>query len=200
MSGSHQNTILIIDDDEAVREGLSFFLEDFGYHIVTAENGRIGVDLFESQDVDLVLVDLRMPVMDGLEVLERISRNSPYIPLIVLTGAATISDTIDAMKHGAWNYMMKPINDTSKLINAIESGLEKSTVKKKHFFEGIQEALEGLKMLKGIIPMCSICKKIRDAENNWEEVDAYIVNHSQAEVSHSLCLECAKKQYPELFE
>jgi DNA-binding NtrC family response regulator len=199
MSGTQKETILIIDDDKVVRQGLSFFLEDFGYHILTAENGRVGVDLFERQEVDLVLVDLRMPEMGGLEVLDRITQNSPYTPLIVLTGATMISDAIDAMKHGAWDYLVKPINDSSQLTDAIENGLSKARLKKEQFLKKVQEALDGIKMLKGIIPMCSFCKKIRDTDNNWEDIDVYIVKNSQAIVSHSLCPACAKKHYPEIF-
>jgi DNA-binding NtrC family response regulator len=199
MSGTQKETILIIDDDRVVRQGISFFLEDFGYHILTAENGRVGVDLFERQEVDLVLVDLRMPEMGGLEVLDRITQNSPYTPLIVLTGATMISDAIDAMKHGAWDYLVKPINDSSQLTDAIENGLSKARLKKEQFLKKVQEALDGIKMLKGIIPMCSFCKKIRDTDNNWEDIDVYIVKNSQAIVSHSLCPACAKKHYPEIF-
>lgn len=200
MSGTHTETILIIDDDKAVRQGLSFFLEDLGYRILSAENGRVGVDLFECQNVDLVLVDLRMPEMDGLEVLDRISQNNPYTPLIVLTGATTISDAINAMKHGAWDYLVKPINDTSKLVDAIENGLSKARLKKEQFLKKVQEALDGMKMLKGIIPMCSFCKKIHDTDNNWEDIDVYIANNSQAIVSHGCCPECRKKYYPEFID
>lgn len=74
MSNNSQTTILIIDDDPAVRQSLAFFLEDQNYLTIQAENGRIGLEIFDQEKVDLVLVDLRMPEVDGLEVLARIRK------------------------------------------------------------------------------------------------------------------------------
>lgn len=200
MNSTPQETILIIDDDQSVRQGLSFYLENFGYHILTAEDGRTGVDLFDSRDADLVLVDLSMPEMDGFEVLDRIACKSPYTPLIVITGAQMLKDAVEAMQHGAWDYLVKPINDTSKLSEAIENGLLKAHDKKEQFVNDVNQALGGLKMLKGVLPMCSFCKKIRVTQGVWENVDAYIAKNSQAKVSHTVCDECGKLHYSQFWD
>jgi DNA-binding response OmpR family regulator len=134
--------ILIIDDEKAVRDSFGAHLEDCGYAILTAENGRTGLSLFEKELPDLVIVDLRMPEVDGMQVLEQISRVSPLTPLIVASGTGVISDAIDALHCGAWDYLLKPIEDLSILIHAVEAALEKGQLKKEN-----QEYREHLEQL-----------------------------------------------------
>jgi len=122
--------ILVIDDEKAIRESFSAHLEDCGYDILAAENGRIGLETFEKERPDLVLVDLRMPEMDGIQVLEQISRTSPLTPLIVASGTGIISDALEALHCGAWEYLLKPIEDLSILTHAIEAALEKVQLKR----------------------------------------------------------------------
>jgi len=83
---SQQLSVLVIDDDDVIRLAFTDYLEDMGYRVFGAENGRAGVNLFDTQQVDLVMVDLRMPEMDGLEVLEYITQRAPDLPLIVISG------------------------------------------------------------------------------------------------------------------
>ncbi|MCP4577877.1 MAG: response regulator [Deltaproteobacteria bacterium] len=129
MMNNYRRTVLVIDDEDAVRQSIADYLEDLCYRVLTAENGRIGVDLFENQGADLVLVDLRMPEMDGLEVLAEITRTSPDTPLIVVSGTGVISDAVEALRQGAWDYLLKPIGDFSVLVHAVESALEKARLK-----------------------------------------------------------------------
>ena len=104
-----QTTILVIDDEEPIRQSFADYLEDLDYRVLTAENGRIGLEIFNRDEIDLVLVDLRMPEMDGLEVLDHITGEKPETPLIVVSGTGVISDAIEALHKGAWDYLLKPI-------------------------------------------------------------------------------------------
>ncbi len=122
--------ILIIDDEKAVRDSFNAHLEDCGYEILTAENGRVGLSLFEKEAPDLVIVDLRMPEVDGMQVLEQIGRLSPLTPLIVASGTGIITDAIDALHSGAWDYLLKPIEDMSILTHAVAAALEKGQLKR----------------------------------------------------------------------
>jgi len=124
--------ILVIDDEKAIRDSFSAHLEDCDYEIVTAENGRIGLEIFESHSPDLVLVDLRMPEVDGIQVLEHISRNSPLTPLIVASGTGIISDAVEALHCGAWEYLLKPIEDLSILTHAVAAALEKAQLRREN--------------------------------------------------------------------
>ena len=140
MTNTRQTTILIIDDDGAVRQSFADHLEDLDYRILTAENGRIGLEIFHRQGADLVLVDLRMPEVDGLEVLAHIRQTSPDTPLIVVSGTGVIADAVEALRQGAWDYMLKPIQDLSILTHAIENTLERALLKREN--RQYQEHLE----------------------------------------------------------
>jgi PAS domain S-box-containing protein len=132
MTTFDQASILVIDDEETVRLSIADYLEDLNFRIITAENGRIGIERFHSQRVDLVLVDLRMPEIDGLEVLAEITQADPEIPLIVISGTGVIADAVEALHRGAWDYILKPIEDFSVLDHAIETNLEKARLKQEN--------------------------------------------------------------------
>ena len=119
-------TILTIEDEPAVRRSIAAYLRDRGYVVLEAENGRVGVDVFRRKRPDLVLADLRMPEMNGLEVLEVISRESPNTPAIVVSGAERIADAIEALHRGAWDYVTKPIMNLAILVHAMEKALERA--------------------------------------------------------------------------
>ena len=124
--------ILIIDDEKAIRDSFSAYLEDCGYETLTAENGRIGLSMFKAQSPDLVIVDLRMPEVDGIQVLEEIKTTSPLTPLIVASGTGIISDAIDALRCGAWDYLLKPVTNLSIMSHSVVAALEKGRLKKEN--------------------------------------------------------------------
>ncbi len=103
-------TILIIDDEKNIREGLSAALELDGYSVRLASNGAEGLALIEKGDVDLVITDLRMPGISGEEVLAKVRGESPGIPVIVLTGHGSIDTAVDAMRNGAYDFLTKPLS------------------------------------------------------------------------------------------
>ena len=103
-------TILIIDDEKNIREGLSAALELDGYSVKLAANGTEGLALIEKGDIDLVITDLRMPGISGEEVLAKVRGESPGIPVIVLTGHGSIDTAVDAMRNGAYDFLTKPLS------------------------------------------------------------------------------------------
>jgi PAS domain S-box-containing protein len=118
--------ILSIDDELRFRESIRNYLEDYDYQVIEAENGRVGLEVFAAQRPDLVLVDLRMPEVDGLEVLDGVRMASPETPIIVVSGTGLISDVVEALRLGAWDYIFKPIEDLSVLGHAIQKCLERA--------------------------------------------------------------------------
>jgi len=126
MNRRRNPVILTIDDEENIRESFRLFLEDFDYDVLEASNGQQGLEIFSREQPDLVLCDLRMPEMDGLEVLEKIKQDAPDTPIIVISGTGVIGDAIEAIHRGAWNYLLKPIQDMSVLLHAINQALERS--------------------------------------------------------------------------
>ena len=117
--------ILVIDDEAYIRDSVVGFLEDFGFDIVEAENGRIGLEQFEKFQPDLILCDLRMPEMDGLGVLAHVTKKNENIPIIIVSGAGNISDTVEALRLGAWDYIIKPIQDMNVLFHAVDKAFER---------------------------------------------------------------------------
>jgi len=118
--------ILVIDDETYIRASFADYLEDREYHVVSADNGRDGLALITSERPDLVLLDLMMPEMGGLEVLKQGKKIIPDLPFIVISGANRIGDVIRALRYGAWDYLEKPVHDLSILEHAVNKVLEKA--------------------------------------------------------------------------
>jgi sigma-B regulation protein RsbU (phosphoserine phosphatase) len=118
--------ILTIEDEMAVRRSLVAHLEDLEYDYIEASSGREGITLFDEMKPDLVLCDLRLPGMDGLDVLSTLAERSPDTPIIIVSGANQVADAIQALKRGAWDYITKPIVDFQILDTAIERALNRA--------------------------------------------------------------------------
>ena len=120
--------ILLIDDDSSVRRSISAFLSDSGFEIIEAANGSDGVFLFKREKPDLVLCDLRMPGMDGLEVIKEVTSESSNTPVIVISGYGEIGDAVQALRLGAADYLMKPIKDLEVLEYSVRRGLKQAAL------------------------------------------------------------------------
>jgi serine phosphatase RsbU (regulator of sigma subunit) len=118
--------ILTIDDEKSVRKVIATYLEDRGFQVLEADNGHSGTAICHRERPDLVLCDLRIPRMDGLEVLELVSQEFPETPVIVVSGMGRVNDAIEALKLGAWDYVTKPIEDMAALEHAIDQALERA--------------------------------------------------------------------------
>jgi len=119
-------TILVIDDETLVRESMAVYLEDSGFNVIQAVDGKQGVILFAKHRPDLVLCDLRMPEMDGMAVLDEISKVSPDTPIIIVSGAGQIHDVVEALRLGALDYLVKPITNMAVLEKAVENALHRT--------------------------------------------------------------------------
>ena len=120
-----RNRILTIEDEAAIRKSFVSFLEDYDYETLEAEDGQEGIEIIKGSSPDLVLADLRMPNVDGLQVLDYVSTHEPEIPVIVVSGTGNINDVIEALHLGAWDYILKPVEDLNILLFAVRRALEK---------------------------------------------------------------------------
>lgn len=117
-------TILIVDDEKNYLVVLSSFLSGEGYEPITADNAQQALDIVENTDLDLVLTDMKMPSMDGIELLKRIKEKSPDLPVVMMTAYGTVEKAVEAMQLGAFNFVLKPFqNETLKQIirNAVST-------------------------------------------------------------------------------
>jgi len=117
--------ILTIEDEDLIREYVCDYLEDMGFLTLQASNGREGVEKIRTEKPDLVLTDLRMPEMNGLDVLSIMQNEFSSIPVIVISGTGSLSDVIQSLKFGAWDYILKPIHDYSILELSVNRVLER---------------------------------------------------------------------------
>ncbi|NLG16948.1 MAG: response regulator [Fibrobacter sp.] len=117
--------ILAIEDEELIREYVCDFLEDIGFTTLQAPDGRRGLEIIRSEHPDLVFTDLRMPEMNGLDLLAVVQKEFPELPVIVISGTGTLADVVQSMKNGAWDYILKPIHDYSVLELSISRTLER---------------------------------------------------------------------------
>jgi len=118
--------VLAIDDDRLVRVAFKRVLERGGYKVLEAEDGASGLEEFRAHAPDAVLLDLRMPGTDGLDVLTEIVKESPETPVLVVSGETTLSDVVQALRRGAWDFVTKPVQDAEILVRAVGRGLEKA--------------------------------------------------------------------------
>ena len=116
--------ILTIEDMESVRRSIVTYLTDSGYEVVEAENGRIGLQRILADKPDVVLCDLRMPELDGLYIMAEIAKFLPDTPVIVVSGTGEIQDAVNSLRLGAWDYIMKPIQDMALLEDSVKKALE----------------------------------------------------------------------------
>jgi PAS domain S-box-containing protein len=140
-------TILVIDDESYLRDSIAIYFEDAGFKVWQADNGKSGLELFRLNSPDLVLVDLIMPEVDGLEVLEVVRKESADTPVIIVSGQGVLTDAIKALKLGAWDYVTKPILDLAEVEHAVTSALEKTQLirENRQYRESLENQTEELK-------------------------------------------------------
>jgi DNA-binding response OmpR family regulator len=120
--------ILIVDDEDTLRHFLKLTLQEEGYQVSDAADGKTALDLLARESFDLALVDLRMAGVDGLEVMRQFRQRSPQTQIIILTAYASVPSAVEALRHGAHDYLTKPF-ETSDLLASVADGLARRDVK-----------------------------------------------------------------------
>jgi len=126
----HKIKILVIDDEKNIRLTLRDILEDDGHHVLEAGSGEDGIDLLQKENVDLVLLDVRLPGMDGIEVLKAIRKQDESLDVIMISGHATVGTAVDALRIGAYDFLEKPLS-LARVKLAIRNLSEKQTLSKR---------------------------------------------------------------------
>lgn len=119
-----KKTILIAENDPLVRKTSGRYLSDKGYHVLEAGNGKKALELFRAKKPDMLITDLRMPELDGMELIKTVVKENPAVPVIIFSGMGTMTDVIDALRIGAWDYLTKPITDLEILHHSISKALK----------------------------------------------------------------------------
>ena len=209
-------SLLIVDDSQHVQLLLKAFLEPVGYtDVLSAASAQgafkhLGMDNPDSStaDVDLILMDITMPGMDGVEACRRI-KATPHlrdIPILMVTIHDELGCLDEAFAAGAMDYITKPVNKF-ELRARVRSALTLKREMDSRKLAGIrleeknrelEAALSKVKLLSGLLPICSSCKKIRNDAGYWNKFENFISQHSEAEFSHGFSPECFKEWYPDI--
>jgi len=133
-------TVLIVDDEKNYPPILSAILEEEGYETLTANNGITALEIVRNSDIDLVLTDMKMPLMDGIELLERIKLTDPDLPVIMMTAHGTVEKAVEAMQKGAYNYILKPFDNERLVIYVKKAAAMYSVIKENRRLRDVVES------------------------------------------------------------
>jgi DNA-binding NtrC family response regulator len=133
--------ILIIDDDENIRKALAAILEEEGYTVDTAENAKQAIEKTEKNIYNLALIDMRLPDMEGIELLTKMKDTTPKMRKVIVTGYPTLHNAIEAVNRGADAYILKPF-DVEKVLATIKEQLKKQEEEKRFSQEKVAEFIE----------------------------------------------------------
>ena len=200
--------VVVAEDDFLVGKDVERVLKMKGYEIVgRAVTGEQAVEMVKKLRPDIVLMDIKMPKMDGLQATELIQQSCPT-PVVILTAHETHDFLEKASAVGAGAYLIKPPNpeDVERSITIARARHQDimhlrellSTLEEKN--KELEKALGEIKTLQGILPICMHCKGIRDDDGAWNQLEKYIIEHSDAQFSHGICDKCLKEHYPDYEE
>jgi DNA-binding response OmpR family regulator len=190
--------VVVAEDDAISRCMLESALTDWGYQPVGTSDGVGAWQILQAPDAPkIALLDWEMPGLDGLEVCRRLrqTQKSPPTYVILLTGRDSKADVVLGLEAGANDYVTKPFN-REELRARLQVGrqvvdLQHSLTARIHELE---VALSQVKRLQGLLPMCCYCKKVRDDRSYWQQVETYLLEHSELLVSHAICPDCLNRQ------
>jgi len=210
-------SILIVDDSPDQQTLLRSILRKAGHDdVLSADSAKSASMLLNvggeatSHKIYLILMDILMPEQDGVETCRQIKRCAHLqdVPVIMVTAKNDLSNLKEAFSAGAMDYISKPVNSVELLARVSSALLLKQEMdrRKNREFElrrsneELQKALKEVKVLRGLIPICASCKKIRNDGGFWQQLEEYLGEHSEAEFSHGLCQPCIKKLYPGVYQ
>jgi sigma-B regulation protein RsbU (phosphoserine phosphatase) len=189
--------VLIAEDDTVSRRLLEATLQKWGYDVITTTDGLQALDVLSQPDApSLAILDWMMPGMEGAEVCLRARETAAdrLLYIILLTAKGRKEDIVEGLTAGADDYIVKPF-DRSELKARMNAG-ERILRLQAELAARVKElelALANVKLLQGLLPICCYCKKIRNDQNYWQQVDSYIADHSEAQFTHGICPECRDK-------
>jgi sigma-B regulation protein RsbU (phosphoserine phosphatase) len=193
--------ILIAEDDRTSHRVLETVLERAGYTVIGAWNGVEAWECLQKPDHPrMAVLDWMMPELDGIELIRKVRGSSELrsLYILLLTAKSSREEVLSGLESGADDYITKPFDREELLarvrigqrVIGLQESLEERIVE-------LESALSQIRTLQGLIPICAACKKVRNDQGYWQQVEDYILEHSDAAFSHALCPDCLKVHYPE---
>lgn len=194
-------SILIVDDLRENRVVMEALLARPGRRVVLAGSGEEALEKLETEEFAVVVLDVQLPGMSGFDVAERIRANpaARLTPIIFVTATEQSEDDVfQGYDAGAVDYLLRPVNARvlrSKVSVFVELWGQRKTIERKN--ERLEAYLTEIETLQDLIPICSVCKKVRNDDGYWERVESYITRKSSAQFSHAICATCEATIYPD---
>lgn len=189
--------VLIAEDEPVSRRLLETTLRKWGYEVIVTCNGTEAYEALQQEDSPkLAVIDWMMPEMDGVTVCQKVRERKSAQPTytILLTALGDKEDIVKGLEAGADDYVTKPFNH-QELHARLKVGIRIIELQENlaQRIKELEDALHQVRQLQGMLPICSYCKKVRNDENYWQQVEDYVSDHSEAIFSHSICPACDKK-------
>jgi DNA-binding response OmpR family regulator len=220
----HGADILIVDDTPENLDLLFYLLTAYGYQVRAAPDGVLALHAARSATPDLVLLDIVMPDLDGYAVCAQLKADprTADVPILFLSAASDTRDKVKAFESGGVDYITKPFEPSEVLarvqahvaLHRLQRQLaaqnaqlrqeiaerQRAEAEREPLIAQLQEALANIRTLRGLVPICAACKKIRDDTGYWNQLESYLHTHTEGEFSHGICPTCARQLYPELYD
>jgi DNA-binding response OmpR family regulator len=204
-----KGTLLIVDDNVQNLKVLLGLLKDLGFDLAVAQSGEEALERVSHWTPDIILLDVMMPGLDGFETCRRLKaqETSREIPIIFMTALTDIASKLKGFEMGGVDYVTKPVEyqeviarlNAHLTIRLLQKSLAEKNAELQAKNEQLQQALDRVKTLSGLLPICANCKKIRDDQGYWQDVAVYIQEHSDADITHGICPQCLQTLYPEYY-
>lgn len=203
MSEVHRPQVLIVDDSPLARQITTKQLESLDVEVLTVTSGEEAIDVFQVQDLAIILMDVVMDGIDGFETARRIrelDHPNSGVPVIFVTASLTDSENIfKGYESGAVDYLLKPV-DVKPLCSKVgvfcQLHAQRAEIIEKN--RVLETYIEEINQLRGLVPICAQCKNVRDDEGFWHSVEHYFTDKRDAEFSHSICPDCREELYPDV--
>jgi DNA-binding response OmpR family regulator len=189
--------ILIAEDDLTSRRILEAILAKWNYEVIATSDGLEAWQALQTENAPpIAIIDWMMPGMDGVEFCRQIRQTHTLTPtyIILLTSKAQQEDVVAGLEAGANDYIRKPFEreELRARIQVGERVVELQTALADRV-KMLEEAIVKIKTLQGLLPICSYCKKIRNDQDYWQQIETYVAEHTQAEFTHGICPDCLEK-------
>ena len=193
--------ILVADDELVSRTLIEGYLQYWGYVPVCVSHGKEALEILKGPDAPLIaILDWMMPYMSGPEVCQAVQRLQQPIPpyLLLVTSKADKRDIVRGLQAGAQDYVTKPydVNELQARVDVGRRMVQLQQLLAQRIGE-LEEATRQIKQLRGLLPICCCCKKVREDDGYWSEVETYITGHTDTKFSHSFCPDCYQKAISE---
>ena len=201
MAKEHALRVLVAEDDFLVSKEICRIVEKLGHQVVAkAANGEQAVELAAEHSPDVALMDIRMPKLDGIGAAARLQEESP-LPVVILTAHESADFVEQASEAGVGAFLTKPprAEELSRAL-VIAVARHKDLMKLRKLNKDLERSLAEIKVLRGMLPICAICKRIRNDDGFWEQVEVYFRENSEVEFTHGLCPECVREHYTDVLK